>query len=102
MFLQAVIDIGGQLAQEAPHTQFNLGILLGRFAGFILTVAGVAAFGYLVLGGVRWTVAGSDKGKLDAAKQDITNAIIGLLVTASAFAIFAVLQYLFGIDIVKI
>ncbi|HCR10849.1 MAG TPA: hypothetical protein DIU47_03755 [Candidatus Pacebacteria bacterium] len=99
---QATVDIGGELAKVSPNTQFDLGIFIGRFAGFGLILAGIATFAFLVLGGLKWTTAGGDKGKLDAARQDITNAIIGLTITAASFAFFGLLQYLFGIDIVKL
>lgn len=100
MLFQAVVDIKGNLEQQ-PGIIFDLGTFIEGLARTALIMAGVACFGYMVYGGVQWTLSGGDKGKVEAAQKSITNAIIGLGITATSFAVFAVIQYLFGVDIVK-
>lgn len=96
------IDIAGNLASigGAP-VQTNLGTIIASFLGAAILVGAIAAFGYMVLGGLGWITAGGDTGKIDKARQKILQSIIGLAVLASTFAIFLVVQYFFGISILS-
>ena len=102
MITQRLDILGGLQVEGSVVNIFDLGKYVGSATGTLLLIAGIATFFYLVFGGLQWVLAGGDKGKLDSAKQMITNAIIGLTITASTFAFFGLLQYLFGIDIVKL
>ncbi|HKY74405.1 MAG TPA: hypothetical protein VJ246_03790 [Patescibacteria group bacterium] len=90
------VDIRSNLGS---NVQFDLGVLVGRFAGVALLASAVATFTYMVYGGFQWIMAQGDKGKLDAARQMITQGLIGLGITASAFAIFRIINYFFGLGI---
>lgn len=77
----------------------DLGLFVAKLAGTILTLAAVAAFIFLVWGGVQWILAGGDKGKVEEARNRITGAIIGLAVTAVAWAIFLLVDIFLGLNI---
>ncbi|MFH2085895.1 MAG: hypothetical protein ABII21_03880 [bacterium] len=79
----------------------DLGTFVSKGFSAIIMAAGLATFGYLILGGVTWITAGGDKGKLEEARNKITNGIIGLAIVASAWAIYLLLDYFFGIGIAK-
>lgn len=79
----------------------DLGSFVSKGFSAIILVAGLATFGYLVLGGINWITAGGDKGKLEEARNKITNGIIGLAIVASAWAVYLLLDYFFGIGIAK-
>ncbi len=81
--------------------QTDLGVLVGSFIGVAILVGALAAFGYMILGGIQWITAGGDTGKIDKARQKIVQSIVGLAVLASTFAFFMVVQYFFGIDILS-
>lgn len=100
--LDVTVDIQGSLEKFAPQTQFTLGKFIGGLAGVALIAAGAASFGFFVLGGLRWVLSGGEKGKIEEAQHMITSALVGLSIVAASFAIFSVIQYLFGIDIVKL
>lgn len=53
----------------------------------VISLAGIVAVIVLVFGGQRYLVANGDPGKLAAAKSMIMYGVIGLLVTALAFAV---------------
>lgn len=95
------VGIGDALSKVAPTVSFDLGLTISRAAQLALLVAGVLMFVYLVMGGISWMMSNGDKGKVEAAQGMITQAVIGLAITASAFAIFLVIQYFFGLDIVQ-
>ena len=65
----------------------------------IIIVAGIATFLYMISGGVQWVMSGGEKEKLNEAKARITQAIIGLAIVASAWAVFKLIDYFFGIGI---
>jgi len=74
----------------------------GIIAGLIrLTLVGAAVifFFMLVIGGIRWIASGGDKAQTEAARNQITAALIGLVVVFAAWAIVALIKTLFGIDI---
>lgn len=63
-------------------------------------VIGVVIFFFMLLAGaVQWISSGGDKGAVEAARGRITNAIIGLVILLSLFAITRLIETFFGIDI---
>ncbi len=53
----------------------------------IFGVMGIIAAVVIIIGGVLYTISAGDPGKVATAKKAITYAIIGLVVSLSAFAI---------------
>ena len=82
-----------------PYKVEDLGLLLSRFVGLLLIAAGVAAFFYLLLGGIQWITSGGDKAGIEAAREKITAALIGLAIVATAWAVFLIIQWFFGLEI---
>lgn len=77
----------------------DLGTFITRVFSAIMIVGSIATFIYLVYGGLQWIMAGGEKDKVKEARDKITQAIIGLAVLASAWAIFKLIDYFFGIGI---
>ncbi|MBI2590350.1 MAG: hypothetical protein HYW33_00510, partial [Candidatus Blackburnbacteria bacterium] len=53
----------------------------------------------LVLGGIKWITSGGDKNKTEEARQQITSALVGLVVVFSAWAIAQLIRILFDVDL---
>lgn len=103
MFLQSVIDIRGNLpASGSAAVQTDLGVLIASFVGLLILVGAIATLVFMMIGAVQWITAGGDKGKIDSARNKITQAIIGLAIVVSVFALFGVVQYFFGVNIVRL
>ena len=66
----------------------------------ILIAAFVLAFIILLVGGVRWIVAGGDKTAVEGARNMVTGALIGLVIVLAAFAIIRLVEIFFGIQII--
>lgn len=66
----------------------------------LLGLAGVGSFIFLLWGGVQWITAGSDKDAVEKARKKIINALIGLAVVFSAYAILFILRVLFNVDLI--
>lgn len=68
---------------------------------FILLVAFVIAFIMLLVGGIRWILAGGDEKAVAGARNTITAALIGLVIVLVAFAIIKLVEAFFGIQIIS-
>lgn len=79
----------------------DLGCYVSNIASFLLLIAALALFLYLVWGGLSWITAGPDKNKVEEARSRLTNALIGLTIVASSWAIFLLATTFFGISFSK-
>jgi len=74
----------------------NLGNLLQSVLNFVMVIAALLVFFYLIWGGIEWISSGGDKGKTESARNKITAAVIGLIILAASYAIFIVVINFLG------
>ena len=67
---------------------------------FILVVAFVLAFIFLIIGGIRWITAGGDEKGVAGARGMITAALIGLVIVLVSYAIIRLVEIFFGFNII--
>lgn len=81
------------------------GIGLGKYIGILwqtaLVVGGLAVVAYMIMGGLNWITAAGDKGKIETAKERITQGLIGLAVLFSVAAISTFFGTVLGLDLLK-
>ena len=94
------VSIGDQVESRVAINT-DLGSFVSKTISAIILVAGLATLLYLIYGGLQWIGSGGDKGKLDEARSKITNGVIGLAIVASAWAVYLLLDYFFGIGIAQ-
>lgn len=91
--------------KPAQGTQFeNLGNLtvpsiISAGIRLVVVVAAVIFFFILVIGGIRWIASGGDKAQTEAARNQITSALVGLVIVFAAWAIVALIKVFFNVDI---
>lgn len=68
----------------------------------VLIVAALIFFFMLVWGGIRYITSGGDKGQTEAARNQITAALIGLVIVFAAWAIINLVNLFFGINILSL
>lgn len=78
----------------------ELGQLISAGVGTLLIVAALLAFLYLILGGIQWITSGGDKSGMEAARNKITHAIVGLIIVGAAWAIMTLVQNFLGVTII--
>lgn len=78
----------------------DLGALISATTGALLIVAAILAFLYLILGGIQWISSGGDKSGMEAARNKITHAIVGLIIVGAAWAIMNLVQNFLGVTII--
>ena len=71
----------------------------GIAISFVLIVAAIAFFFMLVLGGIKWITSGGDKGKTEAARNQITAGLVGLVIVFAAWAILKLVESFFGVSL---
>jgi hypothetical protein len=76
------------------------GIVSGAISLAMLVVALVFFF-ILILGGLKWVMSGGDQKNVEAARAQITNALIGLAIVFAAFAIMKLIETIFGINLLS-
>ncbi|MDO8503753.1 MAG: hypothetical protein Q7S60_03610 [bacterium] len=69
----------------------------------VFLIAGSLLFVFIfIIGAIRWITSGGDKTQIESARNTILNAVIGLVILLSLFAIVGVIDRLFGLNILKI
>lgn len=79
-----------------------LGTLLPNAITLLLIVAGVVLLFILIIGGIRYMLSGGDKAQAEAARGQLTSALIGIVLVFSAFAIINLIGIFFGINLINI
>lgn len=85
---QGTTETGGQ----------SVGILIGNLIGGIFIFSFILAFFFLLTGGISWITAGGDKAQLEAARNKIIHALMGLIVVGAGWAVFTLVGQFLGIE----
>lgn len=79
-----------------------LGDFLPRFIGLAFVIGAIVFFFIMIVGAIQWTSSGGDKTALEGARGKITNAIVGIVILFSLFALLKIIESFFGIDILTL
>jgi hypothetical protein len=90
---------GGQFAQLGNLT---VGGIVSGLIRLILVIAALVFFFILVIGGIRWIASGGDKAQTEGARNQITSALVGLVIVFAAWAIVQLINTFFGINIFEL
>lgn len=88
--------------QFAPLGTLDPQTLIPMLIKLLLIVAALVFFFMLVLGGIKWILSGGDKGKTEEARNQITSALVGLVIVFSAWAIAGLIKAFFNVDILNL
>jgi hypothetical protein len=98
VFAQGAPEITLDKPDQLAITDF--GKLISAAVGTLMIIAALLAFFWLILGGIQWITAGGDKAGMEAARNKITHAIVGLIIVGAAWAIMLLVQNFLGISII--
>lgn len=93
------IDISGGSIPGSQLADLTVGQLISTFIRVLLIAAAVVFFFWLVLGGIKWIMSGGDKARVESARDQVTHALIGLVIVFSAFAIAQLIKVLFDVNL---
>lgn len=106
MFIQLLAQIKNPALPKAPILGepgntgggIAIGKLIGNIIGAIMILGFLFAMFYLLTGGLSWISSNGDKAQLEAARNKLTHAIIGLLIIASVWAIMNIVAPFLGLQ----
>lgn len=99
---------GGQIEVQAPSGIPTSGLSGdgGKIIGFgitaLLVIAVLLSLGFLVFGGISWTMSGGDKAKVEGARKTIIYAIVGLIICILSFFIISLIGSFFDLDLLHV
>ncbi|MCR4264299.1 MAG: pilin [Candidatus Roizmanbacteria bacterium] len=70
----------------------SINSLISGGVTLILIVAGLVAFVYLLLGGIKWITSGGDSAQVEAARNQVIHAMIGIIVVLAAWGLIMLIQ----------
>ena len=88
---------GGELGSNLQGLE--VGNIVSGGLRLILVIAALVFFFILVVGGIKWIMSGGDKTHTEGARNQITAALVGLVIVFSAWAIASLLGTFFDINI---
>lgn len=103
----ATIDLTNEAARQGliPSGAGTPASMFGRFLSTVLqglmAIALLAALISLIWGGIDWISSNGEKGKIEAARNKITGAVVGVIVFASTLAIYMLVQKFLGVQILQ-
>jgi len=83
-------------------TSLTAGGIISGAISLVLVLVALVFFFILVIGGLKWITSGGDEKKVAAARAQITNALIGLVIVFAAWAIMSLLGTVFGINLTNL
>jgi len=91
----------GESVRNLSGTEF-FNKLLPNLIGLSFIVGAIIFVAIIIVGAIQWIISGGDKAGIESAKGKITNAVIGLVILLSLFAIIYVLENFFGIKLLEL
>ncbi len=90
-----ILKLGGEpIADVFP----SFGVFFTNIVLFALAAAALIFFFMLLWGGFRYLNAGGDPKNAEAARQTLTNAVIGLLIVVASFVIIEIITIVTGTE----
>ena len=72
--------------------------IVSSVIGFMTIAAGIWFLFQFIVGGFKWISAGGDKAKLEAARDKLTNSLIGIIVVVAGWSVLALVGTFLGVD----
>ncbi len=82
-------DLGGHAGFDRDTTETTMASTVGTIVSAIISLLGIVFIGLMLYGGFNWMTATGEEEKINKAKETIRRALVGLIITVSAFAIWA-------------
>ncbi len=99
-FAQAVV--GCPTGSFAFLCNLQIGQAVGAAISFIFVIVALAALGYLIWGGFKWLTSGGDAKQVEAARNHIIAAVIGLIIVFLSFLVMNIVLGFFHANIFQL
>ncbi len=98
-------EITNPILDETIRTKTGLGFFqsfLPALVGFTLVIGVIVFMLVFLFAAITWMTSGGDKGKIETARSRLSTALIGLVILFSTFAIIALIEGFFSINILTL
>jgi hypothetical protein len=100
-YAQDKINLRGSSDQFRNLEGLTVDRLISGMISLVMVVVALVFFFMLVWGGLKWVMSQGDSKNVEAARGQITNALIGLAIVFAAWAIIRLIETVFGISIMN-
>jgi hypothetical protein len=90
---------GSQFAVLCNWKVNQTGDIVSSLVSIAMIVAVILSLFALLWGGIRWIISGGDKAKVDAARNTVLAAIVGLIVVFLSYYILTLVLGFFGLSL---
>src|SRR6266550_2179535 len=87
VFQSCSANPGSAICAGTSDRLFGPNSIWNKIINTIIFAGGAIAILMIVIGGIRYTLSGGDQGGINSAKNTILYAVVGLVVSVSAYAI---------------
>ena len=95
---KVLAQTGGNIFQNLNNVSTNasgintVGDLITKILAWLIYIAGILAFAYLVYSGILYITAAGNPDQAKKGQQGLINAVIGIIIIALAYTILAVVS----------
>lgn len=76
----------------------SIGDWINILINYAVALGAIVTLAYIVMGGFNYVTAGDDAKKVQAARDGITNGVIGLIIIASTWVIFRLIVKVLNLE----
>ena len=77
----------------------SLTSLLSNMIGLLTVVAAISFVIYFLLGGVQWVTAGGDSSKVQKARDQMVQGVIGMVVVVISYGLIGLIGSILGFEV---
>ncbi len=89
--------LGPDLNKNTGLTFFQQ--LIPSLVGLAFVVGALVFFFMLLISGIQWVSSGGDKGAIESARGRLAQALIGIVILFSVYALIKLIENFFGVSI---
>ena len=88
-------------AIQGNNSLTNMELIISNLLGIATVVAGVFFIYSFIMGGLNGIGAGGDQGKITKAREQMTQAAVGLVVVVISYAVIGLIGSVIGLDLLE-
>jgi hypothetical protein len=79
----------------------NLELFISNALGALTVIAGLMFIFYFVLGALNWVTAAGEKGKVEKAREQMVQGVVGMVVIVISYALIGIVGTFVGLNLLK-
>lgn len=104
--IKGLSSFGGILAGSNPadstaNALTNVEIIISRILGGLTTLATIFFIIYFVLGTFGWITAGGDSSKINKARDEMVQGVLGMIVVIVTYVLIGLIGNVIGLDVLN-